>query len=78
MAVIPKNFNIPPPETEYCLLTFPVSHVLLVTINRPQKLNALHLPAHFELDGIFNWYNKEPELWVAIVSEFSNFFNVNY
>ena len=58
MAVIPKNFNIPPPETEYCLLTFPVSHVLLVTINRPQKLNALHLPAHFELDGIFNWYKN--------------------
>lgn len=70
-----KNFNVPPPETKYCILTFPSPRVLLITINRPKQLNALNLPAHFELDGVFNWYNKEPELWVAIVSKFF-FFNI--
>ena len=74
MADIPINLNIPPPKTEYCLLTFPALHVLLVTINRPKKLNALNLPAHFELDEVFNWYNQEPELWVAIVSKIFDFF----
>jgi len=64
-----------PPKTKYCLLTFPTSHVLLVTINRPEKLNALNLPAHFELDEIFNWYNSEPRLRVAIVNFF--FFKKN-
>ncbi|RGB38158.1 ClpP/crotonase-like domain-containing protein [Rhizophagus diaphanus] len=67
-----KNFNVPPPETKYCILTFPSPRVLLITINRPKQLNALNLPAHFELDGVFNWYNKEPELWVAIITGVGN------
>ncbi|RIA93417.1 ClpP/crotonase-like domain-containing protein [Glomus cerebriforme] len=66
------NFNVPPPKTEYCLLTFPLSRVLIVTINLPKKLNALTFPAHFELDEVFNWYNKEPELWVAIITGAGN------
>ncbi|CAJ0834045.1 12107_t:CDS:2, partial [Entrophospora sp. SA101] len=32
------------------------------------RLNALHMPAHFELDAIFNWYQSEPELRVAIIT----------
>ncbi|CAJ0631245.1 7446_t:CDS:2 [Entrophospora sp. SA101] len=26
------------------------------------------MPAHFELDAIFNWYQSEPELRVAIIT----------
>ena len=29
-------------------------HVLIVTINRPERMNALHSPAHFELSKIFD------------------------
>jgi len=43
-------------------------HVLVVTINRPEVMNALHSAAHFELDEIFNAFEADPEQWVAIVT----------
>jgi enoyl-CoA hydratase/carnithine racemase len=43
-------------------------HVLTVTINRPDVMNALHSPAHFELDAIFNDFEADDDLWVAIVT----------
>ena len=38
-------------------------HVLIVTIDRPERMNALHSPAHYELDAIFNDFEKDPDLW---------------
>ncbi|MBC8242586.1 MAG: enoyl-CoA hydratase/isomerase family protein, partial [Alphaproteobacteria bacterium] len=43
-------------------------HVLTVTMNRPERMNALHSPSHFEMDEIFNDFEKDPDLWVAIVT----------
>jgi acetyl-CoA C-acetyltransferase len=43
-------------------------HLLEVTINRPDALNALHPPANAELDEIFDAYFADPELWVAILA----------
>lgn len=43
-------------------------HVLTVTLNRPERMNALHSPAHFELDEIFNEFESDPELWVGILT----------
>jgi crotonobetainyl-CoA hydratase len=43
-------------------------HVLVVTMNRPERMNALHSPAHFELDKIFNDFESDPDLWVAILT----------
>jgi crotonobetainyl-CoA hydratase len=43
-------------------------HVLTVTIDRPERMNALHSPAHYELDEIFNDFEKDPDLWVAILT----------
>ncbi|MDA1311272.1 MAG: enoyl-CoA hydratase-related protein [Proteobacteria bacterium] len=43
-------------------------HVLTVTLNRPERMNALHSPAHFELDAIFNEFESDPELWVGILT----------
>jgi len=40
----------------------------IVTLNRPEVMNALHSPAHFELDGVFNDFANDPEQWVAIVT----------
>ena len=42
--------------------------VTTVTLNRPNVMNALHSPAHFELDEVFNTFAADPEQWVAIVT----------
>lgn len=42
--------------------------VLVVTLNRPEVMNALHRPAHFELDEVWNGFAGDPALWVAIVT----------
>ncbi|MBI4083877.1 MAG: enoyl-CoA hydratase/isomerase family protein, partial [Candidatus Lambdaproteobacteria bacterium] len=43
-------------------------HVLLVTINRPERRNALHPPASYELEQAFDAYAADDQLWVAIVT----------
>jgi acetyl-CoA C-acetyltransferase len=43
-------------------------NVLVVTINRPEVRNALHPPAHEELDRIFDAFDADPELWVAVIA----------
>lgn len=43
-------------------------HVLTVTLNRPERMNALHSPAHFELHEIFDQFESDPDLWVAILT----------
>ena len=43
-------------------------HVTIVTLNRPEVMNALHKPAHFELHDVFNDFTADPDQWVAIVT----------
>ncbi|HEX5321142.1 MAG TPA: enoyl-CoA hydratase-related protein [Stellaceae bacterium] len=40
----------------------------IVTINRPEVLNALHSEAHWEFDGIWNEFAANPDLWVGIIT----------
>ena len=40
----------------------------IVTIDRPEVLNALHSPAHFEFEKVFDDFAADPEQWVAIVT----------
>jgi enoyl-CoA hydratase/carnithine racemase len=54
-------------ELQYCRVTRE-GRVLVVTLDRPEVMNALHRPAHFELDGVWNAFAADPELWVAIVT----------
>jgi crotonobetainyl-CoA hydratase len=42
--------------------------VTVVTLNRPERLNALHSPAHFELAEAFDIFAADPDQWVAIVT----------
>ncbi len=42
--------------------------VLTVTINRPERMNALHPPANAELAAVFDDFAVDPELWVAILT----------
>ena len=43
-------------------------HVLTVTLNRPERMNALHSPAHFELHEIWEEFENDPDLWVGILT----------
>jgi enoyl-CoA hydratase/carnithine racemase len=42
--------------------------VLIVTINRPDRMNALHPPANAELAQVFDDFAADPDLWVAILT----------
>jgi crotonobetainyl-CoA hydratase len=43
-------------------------HLLVVTLHRPDVLNALHPPANRELAQVFDDFASDPELWVAILT----------
>lgn len=40
----------------------------IITLNRPEVMNALHSPAHFELAAAFDDFAADPSQWVAIVT----------
>jgi len=42
--------------------------VTVVTLNRPEVMNALHSPAHHELHAAFDAFAADPDQWVAIVT----------
>ena len=43
-------------------------HVVFITMNRPEKMNALHPPANAEMRQAFASFRDDPEAWVAIVT----------
>lgn len=44
------------------------NHVLTVTLERPERLNALHPPANAELGRVFDDFAADDDLWVAIIT----------
>ena len=42
--------------------------ITTITINRPEVYNALHPPAHFEFDEVFNAFSADRGQWVAIIT----------
>src|SRR5712691_9156232 len=40
----------------------------IVTINRPERMNALHPPANFELHDIWSDFERDPDVWVGILT----------
>jgi acetyl-CoA C-acetyltransferase len=43
-------------------------HLLQVTINRPEVRNSLHPMANDELEEIWDAYEADPDLWVAVIT----------
>ena len=43
-------------------------HIWEITINRPESMNALHPPANFELEAVFNDFAADSSAWIAILS----------
>ena len=42
--------------------------VLIIEINRPEKMNALHPPANRDLGAVFDAFAGDKTLWVAIIT----------
>ncbi|RKP08908.1 ClpP/crotonase-like domain-containing protein [Thamnocephalis sphaerospora] len=63
-----QKLTEPLPPTKYCLLQLAAPHTLLITLNRPAQRNALHLPAHHELAAVFDYVEREPELWCSVIT----------
>jgi crotonobetainyl-CoA hydratase len=56
-------------ETAFEFIRYePAEAVLIITLDRPEVLNALHQPAHLELERAFDLYAADASLRVAIVT----------
>jgi enoyl-CoA hydratase/carnithine racemase len=44
----------------------------IVTINRPEVMNALHSEAHWEFDRVWNEFAAREDLWVGIITGAGN------
>lgn len=43
-------------------------HLAYITLNRPEVMNALHPPCHLEMNRVWDDFNADRELWVAILT----------
>ena len=66
-ALIPSVSKSLDGEFEHCLVERN-GRILEVTINRPDARNSLTPEANFELEQIFNFYEKDRSLWAAIIT----------
>lgn len=58
----------PPPTPTFLKLSYPADRVLLITMCREKDLNCLNTAAQWELDGVWKWFDDEPNLSVAIIT----------
>jgi crotonobetainyl-CoA hydratase len=42
--------------------------VTTFTLNRPEVMNAVHSPMHFEMDAALNAFAGDPEQWIGIIT----------
>jgi crotonobetainyl-CoA hydratase len=52
---------------EFCSIE-KTDHIMTVTLERPDRLNALHPPANAELGEVFDDFANDDEMWVAIIT----------
>lgn len=64
------QFTRPPPAIpdNIVILSFPAPNVLHVAMNRPKAYNAMSSQLSMTLSNIFDWYEAEPSLWVAVLA----------
>ncbi len=54
-------------NTEFCTVER-VGHLTIVTLARPEVMNALHFPANEELERVWDEFARDADQWVAIVT----------
>lgn len=67
----PTNMTTPetqPPKCEGCIISYPAPHILLVTINRERQMNSIGHVLHWQMHSLFNWFDSEPTLRVAVIT----------
>ena len=52
---------------EYCQIE-KSDHLMTVTLNRPERLNAMHPPGNAELGEVFDDFAADDDMWVAIIT----------
>lgn len=57
-----------PPPLNGASASFPADGIMLVTINRPNQRNSIPSTLHWQLHGLFHWFDSEPTLNVAIIT----------
>ncbi|KAI5309292.1 hypothetical protein KEM55_003584, partial [Ascosphaera atra] len=62
------SFSRPPPTSNMYLTSIPREGVLQVTLNRPKQLNSVTSQGHWDLHELFEWFEHEPSLQVAVVT----------
>lgn len=67
-APVSPSFSTPPPPQTYAQISFPAPQILLVVFNRPRALNCMNIASQWELHALFEWYDNEPSLRVAVVT----------
>jgi len=43
-------------------------HIAYITINRPERMNALHPPAHLEFWDVWSDFRDDPDMWLGILT----------
>ncbi|CEL54381.1 enoyl-CoA hydratase [Rhizoctonia solani AG-1 IB] len=65
----PKFLTTPPPSHEsHLVISYPVKHVLQLTLNRPRSLNAMTDDLKADIARVMDWFEGESSLWVVIVT----------
>jgi enoyl-CoA hydratase/carnithine racemase len=54
-------------DTQFCTVETD-GHLMIVTLNRPEARNALNQDANHELGAVFDRFEADPDLWVAIIT----------
>ncbi|KAL4979988.1 ClpP/crotonase-like domain-containing protein [Aspergillus desertorum] len=66
------TFQTTPPSSSIFTLSFPTPHILLVTISRESRMNAIPTEGHKDGYAIWNWFDEEPSLRVGIITGAGN------
>ncbi|KAF8131419.1 ClpP/crotonase-like domain-containing protein [Boletus edulis] len=57
-----------PPHSDQLKVEFPLEHVLLLTLNRPDRLNAVSRQLNSDLTSVLRWFDEEPRLWIVVIT----------
>ncbi|KAF9518783.1 hypothetical protein BS47DRAFT_1337919 [Hydnum rufescens UP504] len=67
--VPPKTLKTPPPSHgPEVILSYPLPHLLVITLNRPNNMNSMSPSLRADLGVVLDWFDTEPDLWALIVT----------
>jgi len=70
MSKVPAStsLRLRSPQSRHFYISFPQERILQVTLNRPEKLNALDLATSREIQEIWELFDNDESLWVGIIT----------